>query len=174
MAGGSKSKQKGSRGELELCKKLGEVFDGSFIRSHGSGALVGGKNSHRKASLSENQIRGVKSDIIPPDFMPRFVVESKLYAEIPYHQFFSGEPVALIDSWISQILTTIDEDDFWALIFRADRRPWVILIEAKYAQNLNLPDTHFYYASSNESKYVLCNLDQFLHKCKDDILKLTE
>lgn len=173
MAGGSKSKAKGSRGELELCKKLGTVFDGSFVRSNNSGAYVGGANAHRKSTLSENQIRNVKSDIVPPDFMPKFVVESKLYAEIPYHQFFSGSPVALIDGWIEQILTTIDNDDFWVLIFRADRRPWVILFDASKKASLALPNTHMSYVDKKGDEYVLCNLDQFLEISKDHVLKLT-
>lgn len=173
MAGGSKSKAKGSRGELELCKKLGAIFNGSFVRSSGSGAYIGGANSHRKSSLSENQIRSVKSDIVPPDFMPKFVVESKLYSEIPYHQFFSGEPVAMIDGWIKQILETVDDTDFWSLIFRADRRPWVILVEARHEKELHLPPTHMFYISSAGAKYILCNLDEFLANSKDDVLRLT-
>lgn len=173
MAGGSKSKAKGSRGELELCKKLGAVFNGSFLRSSSSGAYIGGFNSHRKKNLSENQIRSLKSDIVPPDFMPRFVVESKLYSEIPYHQFFAGEHVALVDGWIKQVLETVDDDDFWALIFRADRRPWVILIEERHGGDLTLPDTHMFYKSSSGEKYILCNLDEFLTNAKDDVLKLT-
>lgn len=53
---GRKSKDKGSAAERELCKLLGGIFNGPFIRSANSGAFVGGKNASRKANLSENQI----------------------------------------------------------------------------------------------------------------------
>lgn len=169
---GSKSKAKGARGERELCDKLAATFGGSFIRSNNSGAFVGGKNVHRKATLSESQLLGLKSDIVPPDHMPRLVVECKLYKEIPYHGFFSGAPIALIDGWIDQIKVTIDDGDFWALVFRADRRPWSILIPVNDRIDPNVCDFAMKYTS--DATYWIFHLDEFLLKYKEIILEETK
>lgn len=171
---GSMSKAKGARGEREICDRLGEAFNGSFIRSNNSGAFVGGKNVHRKKNLSEGQIRNVKSDIVPPDHMPRFVVECKLYREIPYAGLVSGSPSALIDGWLDQTIITIDEGDFWALIFRADRRPWNIMIPRHKEIDPNDCDFFLRYTSGKGDKYDIFALDEFLIQYRDIVLKETK
>ena len=82
----AKSKIKGNAGERELCKLLSEIFLGSFVRVPNSGANVGGKNVHRRASLSTTQDRAFRGDIIPPDHLPKLIIESKSYKSFPFHQ----------------------------------------------------------------------------------------
>ena len=100
----SKSKTKGNAGENELCRIFAATFGGSFKRVFASGAFTGGKNAHRRQALSHSQLQSSKGDIHTPDHLPKLVIESKLYAEFPYHQFLTGEPIALLDASRSGIL----------------------------------------------------------------------
>lgn len=62
------SKQKGNRGELELCKILEKHFGQTFKRVPQSGAHVGGVNYNNQ--LREDAIEILASDIIcPKDFL---------------------------------------------------------------------------------------------------------
>lgn len=100
---GSASKIKGASAERQLGKILSETFGGTFIRSNSSGAIVGGSNIHRKQHLGIMQLNSLKGDLAPPDHMPKFVIESKHYADFPYHQFLSSS-IPLLDNWIEQVL----------------------------------------------------------------------
>ena len=64
----SKSKNKGKGFEREMANFLSDLYQLSFIRVPASGAFVGGANAVRKDILSEGQIRGAKSDIIPVSY----------------------------------------------------------------------------------------------------------
>lgn len=75
----SSAKQKGNSWEREICKFLGETLGGNFQRVPNSGAYIGGKNVHRKASLEVGQARAAKGDIIPPDALPKLNLEAKNY-----------------------------------------------------------------------------------------------
>lgn len=152
--GGSASKNKGKSGERELCKILEGYFGGSFIRVHNSGAFVGGKNASRKETLSKNQIRNAKADIVTPDHMPKFVLESKFYADFPFHMFLTNDNVPLLDGWIAQQLECVDTDDFWMVCFKINRKGWFGCIE--YSSDFKYK-THIRYKS-----YAVFNLKEFL------------
>ena len=62
----SKSKNKGKSWERDVCLFLSELYNDSFIRVPGSGAFIGGSNQFRKDTLSEEQIKLSRGDIIPP------------------------------------------------------------------------------------------------------------
>jgi hypothetical protein len=126
MAGGSKSKTKGNGAERELCKIWEGVFGGSFVRVPNSGAATGGLNSFRRQYLSETQNRIFRGDIIPPDFMPRLVLESKCYAEFPFHALLTPGGIPLLDSWIKQTLDAVEPGDLWFVCFKISRRGWFI------------------------------------------------
>jgi hypothetical protein len=128
MMGGAASKIKGSIGERELAKLLGGVFGGSFIRSAGSGAYVGGKNTIRKNFLSQGQTRSVKGDLVPPDFMPKFVVEVKSYADFRFHQLLTPAPCPQLDAWVSQTLDCVDPGDVWCICFKVNRLGWFVAL----------------------------------------------
>ena len=61
----SKSKNKGKGFEREVCRILSEIYQDNFERVPHSGAFVGGLNAARKSTLTENQIKAFKGDIIP-------------------------------------------------------------------------------------------------------------
>ena len=166
---GRKSKDKGSAAERELCKLLGGIFNGPFIRSANSGAFVGGKNASRKANLSENQIRGVKADIVPPDFMPRLVVESKWYQEFAYHNLITPGAIPLLDEWIDQTLDAVDPGDFWMLCFRANRRSWSVCFDVEHAADFAF-DNYLFYRNAKGARFVVTDLEQFAINNREVIL----
>lgn len=171
MAGGSKSKNKGASGERELCRILSDAFGGSFIRSNNSGAYIGGKNVHRKDSLSQGQTMNLKGDIVPPDNMPKFVIESKWYKEFPYHTLLSGR-VALLDEWIDQTIKVVDDDDFWIVAFKANRRPWCVLFPSSLQSNFNMRNYSIYHKIDTGVLYIVTDLLLFLELNKEIIMKL--
>lgn len=133
--GGAASKRKGSGGELQLAKLLSGIFAGSFIRSPGSGAFVGGKNAARKRVLSAGQTRTNKGDLVAPDFMPYFVVEAKTYREFRFHQLLQPGPCQQLDDWIKQTLDVIDPGDLWIVAFKADRLGWFLAVDATASED---------------------------------------
>jgi hypothetical protein len=126
--GGAASKIKGANGERELAKICSTVFGGSFIRSAGSGAYVGGKNSIRKTFLSSGQTRSAKGDLVPPDFMPKFVVEVKSYDGFRFHQLLTAAYCAQLDAWIAQTLDRVDPGDVWCIAFKVNRLGWFVVV----------------------------------------------
>lgn len=165
------SRDKGKSAERELCKILEAAFTGSFIRSANSGAFVGGKNSFRKENLSANQIRGQKADIIPPDFMPKFVVESKFYKEFPYHQLICGS-VPLLDGWVNQNLECCDDNDFWMVAFKTNRKPWMAVISADHWKKIKAPNKLWYNTARGTSCLVL-SLETLLNENSNYIRSAT-
>jgi hypothetical protein len=125
---GVNSRIKGANGERELCKLLSGIFSGSFVRSPQSGAIVGGKNLHRRQTLSQTQDRSFRGDIIPPDSLPRLVIEAKSFQEFAFHQLLQPGPCALLDSWIDQAKTASDPDDQWFVAFKITRKSWFIAV----------------------------------------------
>jgi len=164
----SKSKIKGKAGERELSKIFKNVFGGSFIRVPSSGAFIGGKNKFRVSSLSENQIRNSKGDIIPPDYMPNLVLECKFYSNFPFHLLLSGDDVPLLDSWIEQTTEVLDKEDVWFLCWKINRKGWYITYEPNMYPDFILK--HF----NSYKKYIITDLKNFLVDNKSIILKLSK
>ena len=140
---GKASQVKGSGGERDLAKILTKIFNGSFIRSPASGGFIGGKNFIRKAHMSEGQIRDRKGDLVPPDFMTKFVIEVKNYEEFRFHQLLTPNPCPQLDIWIKQALDCIDTDDVWFVAFKITRLGWYVTI----------PDQNQGYAYKNHCVY---------------------
>ena len=67
----SKSKNKGNTWERDVAGFLSKLYATSFIRVPGSGAYIGGANTHRKQFLHEGQIRSFKGDIVPGEGFTR-------------------------------------------------------------------------------------------------------
>jgi hypothetical protein len=170
---GKASKDKGKTGERELCKILEGVFEGSFIRVPNSGAFVGGKNFHRKEALTNEQNKLTTGDIITPDFMPKFVLESKFYKDFPFHSLVGTKPIPLLDGWIQQNLDCVDDDDFWMVCFKINRKGWFGVFEEKYVSMMYLHNYSVYH-SNKLGKYIVVELNTFLEKNKAVILKLSQ
>lgn len=118
---GSKSKNKGKTFERELCKLLGDMYNDNFERVPYSGAFTGGKNVSRKQSLTENQIKTFKGDIIPPDNWQHFNCEAKNYADFPFHRLLFNAPVPTLEQWLEQLMDASDEGDINMLFFKITR-----------------------------------------------------
>jgi len=160
MASGSKSKDKGSQGERELCKILGEIFEGSFIRSAGSGAFIGGKNSFRKQSMSEGQVRNTKADIIPPDFLPRLVVEAKWYKDFRFHQLIQPGPNPQLDTWIEQTIECIDDGDVWMVCFKINLRGWYVAVPDGLSDDFSYNNYCVY--TGKHGKFKVTDMKEFM------------
>ena len=128
----SKSKTKGKSWERDVCLFLSELYNQSFIRVPGSGAFIGGSNQFRKETLSDEQIKLSRGDIIPPEHYPYFLAECKNYADFPFHQLILRNDIALLNSWIDQVEHDVtSEKDIWLLFIMA---PYIFL---------NRDDNHF-------------------------------
>lgn len=127
----SKGKAKGNGWEREVADFLSTLYNQPFVRVPNSGAFIGGKNSHRKTNLSEQQIRGFKGDIIPgPDF-PKLNLEAKFYKDFAFHQVMQGN-CAQLDDWINQILNTCDESDINILAMKFNRKGSFVAYQAHH------------------------------------------
>ena len=127
---GSKSKQKGKGWERDVCLFLSELYNQSFIRVPGSGAFIGGSNQFRKETLSDEQIKLSRGDIIPPEHYPYFLAECKNYADFPFHQLILRNDIALLDSWIDQVEHDMtSEKDVWLLFVKVTRKGQYVLFD---------------------------------------------
>jgi hypothetical protein len=166
----SKSKNKGNRGEAELAKILGNIFTGNFARVPNSGAMVGGLNAYRKHTLSQIQNRIYRGDLIPPDHMPKFVVESKNYDEFRFHQLMSPGKCLLLDEWISQTIDCIDPGDAWFVCFKITRISWFCAVPI-FDQNYVFNNYSVY--NSVHGKFHITELNDFFETNKDKIMELS-
>lgn len=145
----SKGKTKGNGWEREVADYLSSLYGQPFVRVPNSGAFIGGKNSHRKTKLSEQQVRGFKGDIIPgPDF-PNLNLEAKFYSDFPFHQTIAGSCKQL-DEWINQILTTCDESDINILAMKFNRKGSFIAYEIKHIPHLNSGTNYLRYHNQKQ------------------------
>jgi hypothetical protein len=83
------SKNKGNRGENELCKIFSERFSPiKFKRNVSSGSLFGGSNRIQAEGIDSGIVNALVGDIIvPPNFI--FSIESKSYKEISFWDLFN-------------------------------------------------------------------------------------
>jgi hypothetical protein len=126
----SRSKIKGSSFEREVAKYLSELYNLSFIRNiSGSGAYVGGKNFHRKSTLSDSQILSARGDIHCPESFSLLNIECKSYAAFAWHQLFDESKQ--LESWIDQLMTVSDVDSLNMLCFKITRQGRYIAVPAK-------------------------------------------
>ena len=168
--GGKASKLKGGVGEREIAKVFTGIFSGSWIRVPNSGAFIGRSNSHRKATMSNGQIRNSKGDLIPPDFMPRFVVECKNYEKFLFHQLLTPGKCLQLDEWIKQTIDCIDDGDQWFVCFKITRVGLFVAV----------PDHNQGYTFGNHCTYIgdygrfhITELPDFFSRNKEMVMKLS-
>lgn len=162
----SNPKQKGNRGERELSKLLETHFDSSFVRVPSSGAFIGGKNAYRKDSLSANQIRGSKADIIPPDELPNVVFESKFYKEFGFHHFAYGTQNTQLNKWIEELEFDCDEDDIGFLCIKINFKGWFVCFHKKWLGQFKIENYSVY------NDYIVTGANEFFDANKEKILEL--
>lgn len=161
----SKSKIKGKGFEREVCVFLSKLYEDSFTRVPDSGAFTGGKNSYRRSSLTEGQVRAHKGDVIPPDDWKFFNVECKNYAEFPFHQLFTSGEIPLLESWLEQTLSASDKGDCNLLCMKFNRKGRYLAFQ--------LPedfDTQRYldYKDKNNNVWRITGFDDFFALNKDN------
>lgn len=158
----SKGKAKGNGWEREVADFLSELYGESFVRVPNSGAFIGGKNSHRKNNLSEQQIRGFKGDIIPGPSFPHLNLEAKFYKDFAFHQVMQGSCKQL-DDWISQIITTCDETDINILAMKFNRKGSYIAFQIKHLPTLKagLNYTRYHNQSTHHGTWIIQEFNNF-------------
>lgn len=158
--GGARSKIKGSNGERELAKILSASLGGSFVRSAHSGALIGGKNVVRKQTLSKGQIISARGDIVPPDHMPHFVIESKSYSDFRFHQLLQPGHCTVLNDWIKQTIDIVDPEDQWFVGFKINLRGWFIAVPEQEANDYEFENYSLYL--SPHGKVRITDLRSFI------------
>ena len=170
----SKSKNKGKSWERDVCIYLSKLYNDSFIRVPGSGAFIGGSNQFRKETLSEEQIKLSRGDIIPPVKFPYFLAECKNYADFPFHQFITRKEmrsypsggIKLLDSWIEQVEHDVtSEKDVWVLFIKITRKGEFVLYDTTLIGDrlFQLP-----YGVSYK-QYWFCEMDYFFECFKNEL-----
>ena len=155
----SPSKAKGNSFERQTADFLTELYSEKFIRAPGSGAYVGGKNTHRKQLLHDGQIRNFKSDIVPGESFQKLNAECKSYKDFPFHQLFTGN-VKILESWIDQCMTAADPGDFNIILMKFNRKGTYVAV--KLTNNHNLQLIHcIEYASKNHGSWAIMDHDTF-------------
>ena len=158
----SKSKNKGKSWERDVCNFLSELYNQSFIRVPNSGAFVGGKNEFRKETLSTEQIKLMRGDIVPPLNYPYFVAECKNYAEFPFHQMVHNDSIRLLDEWIGQVQHDChNENDFWILFIKITRKGTYVVYDTGILDALKYGIKY--------KHYWLCDMRYFFDCYKEEI-----
>ena len=165
----SPSKAKGNSFERQIADFLTELYGEKFIRAPGSGAYVGGKNTHRKQLLHEGQIRNFKGDIVPGQSFPRLNAECKSYKEFPFHQLFSGS-VKLLDGWIEQCMDVADPGDFNILFMKFNRKGTYVAVQVQPNNTELFFTRHFNYATNEHGHWMIMDHDTFF-ELNSDIVK---
>ncbi len=174
----SKSKNKGKGFEREMANFLSDLYQLSFIRVPASGAFVGGANAVRKDILSEGQIRGAKSDIIPPDTWNHFNMECKNYSEFPFHQLVWNKPVLKLDEWLEQTLDSAQDKDFNILAMKFNRKGRYVCFETKLTAperqvRLTMGSHVLYTHNKSNTHWVFTEFDSFWQLNKSQVAQLS-
>lgn len=166
----SPSKAKGNSFERRVADFMTELYGEKFIRAPGSGAYVGGKNVHRKASLHEAQVRNFKSDIVPGESFPRMNAECKSYKDFPFHQLYSGN-TKILDGWLDQLMDVADPGDFNILFMKFNRKGEFV---ATPRNNSQVSDDQNYtiYNSPKHGQWTIQDFDLFWKLNKETVKDL--
>ena len=162
----SKSKNKGKSWERDVCLFLSELYNDSFIRVPGSGAFIGGSNQFRKETLSEEQIKLSRGDIIPPLHFPYFLAECKNYADFPFHSLVSNSNISILNTWIEQVEHDItDRNDVWLLFIKITRKGQYVLFDTRMLGDVMFPLPY----GVKYKKYWFCEMQYFFECYKDEL-----
>jgi hypothetical protein len=163
---GHKSKTKGKSWERHVTGYLSTLYNESFIRVPGSGAFIGGSNQFRKETLSDEQIKLSRGDIIPPEHYPYFLAECKNYADFPFHLLMTKHRIKLLDSWIKQVEYDVtSEKDVWLLFIKITRKGQYVLFNTSHLGDklFQLPHGVKY------RQYWFCDMNYFFQCYKDEL-----
>lgn len=163
---GSKSKTKGKSYERYIANFLSDLYKESFTRVPHSGAYIGGQNFTRIDKLSENQTRGFKGDIIPPDTFPLLVIEAKNYGEFQWHNLALGKDVKQLNEWIKQAQESCEEKDKWLLCVKISRQGEFVLWDPSLWADLDTDNMYNQFFYTDASKFWQLNSDKVKQQSK--------
>jgi Holliday junction resolvase len=166
---GARSKRIGNSSERELCKILMNIFHGSFVRVPASGGFVGGKNLYRRQTLSKTQDRSFRGDIIPPDHLPRLVIECKARKEFGFHSLIQPGPCPLLDDWIKQTIDIVDAGDQWFIAFKIRLRGWYLAVPMSEAGHYSFSNYCNY--TGAHGQFQITDLVSFFQNNRENILQ---
>lgn len=159
----STQKAKGGAWEREVATYMSKLYESSFVRAAHSGAYIGGTNNHRTETLSNNQIRSFKGDIVPPDDWINFNAEAKSYKDFPFHQLPTGK-CPIFDSWAKQVLDVAKKNDINIIFMKFTRKGKFIAVESKYTW---VADNFIHYNSENSGEWIIMEFQHFFDLNKD-------
>lgn len=163
----SPSKAKGNSFERRVADFLTNLYGEKFIRAPGSGAYVGGKNTHRKQLLHEGQIRNFKSDIVPGQSFPKMNAECKSYADFPFHQLYSGN-ILILEKWLEQLLDVADPGDCNILFMKFNRKGEFVVTQHPWVDITN-NGNYSIYRSEKYGIWYIQGFDQFFKNNADKL-----
>jgi len=169
----SPSKAKGNSFERQTADFLTKLYGEKFIRAPGSGAYVGGKNTHRKQLLHEGQIRNFKGDIVPGQSFPHLNAECKSYKDFPFHQLFLGS-VKVLEGWIEQCMDVADEGDFNIIFMKFNRKGTYVAVQAQPNHTQLIFTRHFNYATGKHGHWFIMDHDLFWELNADQVKLLCQ
>ena len=160
---GTKSKNKGKGFEREVCNILSEIYQDNFERVPYSGAFVGGVNATRKSTLTENQIKAFKGDVIPPDTWKYFNCECKNYADFPFHHLLQEKPIPILEQWLQQTLDAHDGHDLDLLFMKFNRKGIYLTFPNFLVDRFKL-ESYINYTSKNYGTWTITFWQDFQAK----------
>lgn len=176
---GKASKNKGKAGERELADIMTKIFEEKFGRVFGSGAFMGGKNSHRRNNANSIQILASRGDLIPPESMPKLVVECKWHKSMSWHQFLQNKPIKILEQqntggWLQQCYNSVNEDEIWFLCMKFNNQGWFVLYEQQMAQKYGLSSNNkmVWYSEVFQKWYEITGLVDFFQINKEKIKEI--
>lgn len=166
----SPAKNKGNSFEREVAKFLTTIFNEHFNRNiSGSGSYIGGNNIYRKQIISDSQVWNNQGDIICPDsFNGKLIIECKFYKDFPFHHFLINKSIPLLDDWIKQQLTIVEDNNIWFIVFKINRVGSYIVIPEKIIDiDDSLGNHSIYY--NNGNRYIIAEFESFIKLYKNQI-----
>jgi Holliday junction resolvase len=169
----SPQKAKGSSWERDVAVYLSNLYGESFIRAPGSGAYIGGSNTHRKEYLDEGQIRTFKGDIVPGKSFPRLNIECKSYKDFPFNLLYTSE-CKVLDAWLDQLLAPADATDINILAMKFNRKGKFIAYEHKH-RLINYGNNYTVYKNSQKhhGPWIILEFNTFWQLNKQTIKELS-
>lgn len=191
---GKHSKDKGKTGERKVANLFTEMSGHSFIRVPNSGAYIGQSNREKVKQLTKVQGYVQLGDIIPPeDFYYRYIIESKNYKELDFHNLLNPQFSKKIYNWLDEleydIVTAFEymniENIIGLLIVNISRKgTWVIgnydylyliMGELNFEK---IPVLYFFKKQLDQlkkynfnDKYFMCDLYNFINNNKHILFK---
>jgi Holliday junction resolvase len=168
----SRQKEKGNQFEREISQFLTDQFGSPFCRVPNSGAFIGGKNSQRKQTLSEDQVRSFKGDIIPGPGFEFMNIECKSYKSFAFHQLFGSAECKQLDTWIDQCMMVADPGDLNLLFMKFSRQGTYVATPVN--AQLILPYNGLSYYSKKHGTWYFAAIDLFFELNKEIIKKFSK